>query len=241
MNLKQIYMKIQRFFIIMVIAFTLISGSSNCQTVIKLTRNVPDFTEVSFGVPGEMYIKIGPEFKLELEGTKNTLNELLTDVSGSRLTIKKENRTMNFNEKVKVYITMPKIEGLSVSGSGKIMVEEPVNSKSLNLGVSGSGEIILSEIESEELSCSISGSGNINIEGNGQLTEGEVAISGSGNYTGTNLIFKNLRVRVSGSGNCECNVSESLEASVSGSGSVFYHGNPKIDARVSGSGHVRSK
>jgi hypothetical protein len=234
-------MKKQRLFIIMFIALSLISGTLSSQTDNREARIVTAFTEVSFSIPGEMYIKSGPEYRVELVGDKSVIDNVITEVTGKKLIIKKDDWTFNFNEKVILYITMPQVDGLSVSGSGKAVIEEGLNSGSLKLSVSGSGRVVLSDLESENLSCDISGSGNIIIEGNGHVKNAEITISGSGNYTGQNLILSDVGVHVSGSGNCECNVTKSLIASVSGSGDIFYFGNPKIDARISGSGHIRSR
>jgi len=57
----------------------------------KETRNVRNFSKVNFGVSGELFIKIGPEFHLTIEGDKRDIDEIETVVSGDRLTIRKDN------------------------------------------------------------------------------------------------------------------------------------------------------
>jgi hypothetical protein len=208
----------------------------------KETRNVSDFTKVSFGVAGELFINIGPEFKLVIEGDKKILDEIETVVSGDRLVIKKDNWRFSFNdEKVTVNLTMPEIEGLGVSGSGKAKIMDPVKSNKLNLSVSGSGKLMTADLNVDELDCGISGSGDIILGSGGSIDSGTIGISGSGGFSGENVEIDHLRVSVSGSGNCHCKAGDSLDASISGSGNVTYVGDPKINARVSGSGHVRSK
>ena len=208
------------------------------QTV-KETRDVKGFTSVGFGISGNLFINIGPQFKVELEGEKNDLEEVITEVSGSRLQIKHDNWRFQFRQKVNVYVTMPEIDGLGVSGSGKAEILDAVKGEDLDLSVSGSGNLFTADLAVENLKCNISGSGSIKL-GGGSATDTEVSISGSGNFDGEKTRFETTEVRVSGSGNCVCQVTGSLEASVSGSGNVTYTGNPKIDARVSGSGRVRS-
>ncbi len=217
---------------------SLVYGFSAGQTV-KESRDLKGFTSVGFGIAGNLYIKIGPEFSVELEGEKNDLEEVITELSGGRLLIKQENWRFNFREKVTVYITMPELEGLGVSGSGKAEILDSVKTEDLDLSVSGSGNLFTSGLTVENIECSISGSGNIRL-GGGNVTDAEVSISGSGSFNGEMVKSETMEVRVSGSGNCTCYVTGSLEASVSGSGNVTYKGNPKIDARVSGSGRVRS-
>jgi hypothetical protein len=226
---------------LIVVALAVTAGFSKGQSSVKETRNVSGFKKVSFGVSGDLYINFGQEFKVVLEGEKALLDDILTDVSNGRLVIKKENWRINMNEKVTIYITMPEIEGLSVSGSGKAEIRDAVKTENLNLSVSGSGRLLVTTITATNLSSGISGSGDIIINGNGDVSKADISISGSGNYTGETLKIGAADISISGSGNCLCNVTGSLEASVSGSGNVTYLGNPKIDARVSGSGRVRSR
>ena len=225
--------------VFLTIAFT--AGYTNGQSGIKETRDLSGFTKVSFGAPGELYINFGKEFKVVLEGEKSFLEDIKTEVTNGKLVIKRENRSFSWNGKVTVYITMPELAGLSVSGSGRAEIKDPSKSEDLSLSVSGSGKINTTDITTSSINCSISGSGDIVIGGNGSATKADIAISGSGNYSGEPLKIGSAQISISGSGNCTCNVTESLRGSVSGSGNVNYTGNPKIDARVSGSGHIRSK
>lgn len=224
--------------LLLLFILSLTCGISTGQTV-KESRDLKGFTSVGFGIPGSLYIKIGPQFSVELEGEKGDLAEIETVISGERLQIKHDNWRFNFREKVNVYITMPELEGLGVSGSGKAEIQSKVITEDLDLSVSGSGNIYTSDLEVENLECSISGSGNMKL-GGGNASDTEVSISGSGSFYGDITKCETMEVHVSGSGNCTCNVTGSLEASVSGSGNVTYSGNPRIDARVSGSGRVRS-
>jgi hypothetical protein len=228
----------------LILAVTVSAGFAGNQSDVKETRNVSGFTKVSFGVAGNLYINIGSEFKVVLEGEKKYIDDIITDVSGGKLVIKNENWKMNnwrMNEKVNVYITMPELTGLGVSGSGKAEVKDAIKTSDLGLNVSGSGKIYISDITVSNLSCGISGSGDIILSGSGSCSKADISISGSGNYDGAPLKIGTAEIHISGSGNCSCNVTESLRASVSGSGNVTYEGNPKIDAHVSGSGKVRSR
>jgi hypothetical protein len=218
----------------------IMSGFASAQT--KETRDLKGFTKVSFGISGDMKIKIGPEFSVVLEGDKSDLKEIITEVSGGRLIIKQDSWHFHFNEKINIYITMLALNGLGVSGSGNAEVLDPIkNADNLDLSVSGSGKLLTAEVETDNLDCSISGSGNITIGSSGNADKGTISISGSGNYRGESMEIDHLEVHVSGSGNCTCKAGDSLRAGVSGSGNVYYYGNPKIDAHVSGSGHVRSR
>jgi hypothetical protein len=228
----------------LILVITVTSGAATNQSDAKETRNVSGFTKVSFGVSGNLYINFGPEFKVVLEGDKKYIDEIITEVSSEKLVIKMENWRMNnwrMNEKVTVYITMPELKGLGVSGSGKAEIKDPVKTDDLSLNVSGSGKLYISDITASGLDCGISGSGDIILGGEGNCSKANISISGSGNYMGESQKIGTAEIHISGSGNCTCNVTESLKASVSGSGNVNYKGNPKVDVHVSGSGKVRSR
>lgn len=226
---------------IQIIVTVLISAYTIGQAMERETRSISGFKEVNFGVSGNLYVKIGDDFQVVIETNRKFLAAIITEVRDGRLIVRKNNYGLFNNEKVNVYITMPEIKGLAVSGSGKAQIEDVVKNENLDLSVSGSGKILAADINTGNLKCRISGSGNIVPEGNREVSKGDIFISGSGNFLGEGIKIENLKVAISGSGNCKCNVSESLEAIVSGSGNVNYTGNPRINARVSGSGHVRSK
>lgn len=207
----------------------------------KQTREVTGFTKVGFAVPGELYVKTGSSFSLSLEGSDQMLSKVVTEVKENKLVIKMDSPSFSWNEKVTAYVTMPSVEGLSISGSGKIVVESPLKGSDLSLSISGSGKILAGDIVYTKLSCSISGSGDFNFSGTGKVKEASLSISGSGNFLAPGLELGILDARVSGSGSCDCHVTESLIASIAGSGNINYSGNPRVDVKAAGSGKVRSK
>lgn len=223
----------------LIITFVLFTSAAIAQNSDRETRNLKGFTSIGFGIPGDLQVKIGPSFSVVLEGDKNDIEEVVTQVSGDKLQIKTDRWSFHFKQKVNVYITMPEIEGLSVSGSGKATIADDIKeADALELSVSGSGKISTAGLVADQLECNISGSGNI-YTGSGNVDRGEISISGSGSYSGESLEIDHLSVGISGSGNCTCRAGDSIEARVSGSGNVYYKGDPNVDARVSGSGHVR--
>jgi hypothetical protein len=234
-------MKRAMYMLLFISGMILVSAKIEGQTSIKETRNVSGYSEISFGIAGNLYVKTGPDFSLTMEGEKRYIQEIETIVKDGRLIIRTTNFRLNNNEKAEVRITLPELKRLGVSGSGTAQVENGLKNDALELNVSGSGKVIVPDVVTGKLRCSISGSGNILLKGSGEVDKGDISISGSGNYTGTDAVIKSLAVGISGSGNCSCNVSESIDASISGSGNVSYSGNPKVNARISGSGHVRSR
>ena len=204
-------------------------------------RDVSGFSEVGFAVAGEVIIDLGNEYSVVLEGDRDYIEEIETKVYGDELRIKREKWFDSGNRKVIVRITMPDLKGVSVSGSGRVTVNDPLKGGDLDIGISGSGKAFLRDVDLDDVECSISGSGSLNIAGEGAIDRLEINISGSGDYVGEATRVGTMEANISGSGSCDCHVTGMLKAAISGSGNVTYSGNPKIDAAISGSGKVRSK
>lgn len=219
----------------LVIFFLTLSGFAQA----KEKRDVDDFSSVAFGVSGDVFIKQGSQFSVVLEGDQDLLDEITTKVSNGRLLIRKPDWRRARNEKLTAYITMPEINGLSMSGSGHLENEGPFNCDDLSISVSGSGSIKLDELEADEVSMSISGSGSISVEGQGSDVA-DISISGSGSVTAENFKLSDVDVSISGSGRCKIWVEDALVARISGSGNLYFKGDPNVDAKSSGSGKVRS-
>ncbi|MGB8357151.1 MAG: head GIN domain-containing protein [Bacteroidales bacterium] len=223
------------------ISLLLFAAVVTAQDTYKETRNVTGFDKVSFCLAGEVYISLGQVYNVVLEGDKDYIKEIETKVSGGELVIKRDSWWNTGFHKVIVHITMPALNGVDVSGSGKVMINDPLKSEDFEINISGSGKIYLKEVTMGNVECGISGSGSLTVEGTGSMNKLEVDISGSGSYKGESTKIGTFDASISGSGSCDCYVTDMLKADISGSGSVWYSGNPKIDASISGSGKVRTK
>lgn len=205
-------------------------------------RDVATFSEVALNVPAKVYLEQGDEQNVRIAAKESTLEDLITEVNGRKLTIRFPNKNIfkrNYNPgKIEIYITVPEVGALSVSGSGDIIVEE-LEARILQLAVSGSGNIEIDELDSKKVKGSISGSGSIGVGKGGVAEALAVSISGSGNFNAKYFEADAVTVHTSGSGNCYVLSNGSVKARVAGSGTVFYGGNPSIDASVAGSGKVR--
>ena len=208
------------------------------QAQVKETRNHDNFSEISFGVSGKLYVKQGNTFSVVIEGNKDVLEDIETRVEGGRLIVRHDSWISIRDSRITAWVTLPEIEGLSVSGSGHVYCEGPVKSEDIELKVSGSGNLDMAELKAEAVEVSISGYGNVELAGNGASSI-EVSISGSGSMDAEEFRTGSAEVSISGSGRCRVWVENSLESRISGSGSVYYRGDPNIDSRSSGSGKLR--
>lgn len=206
----------------------------------KRDIDVQDFSKLSFGVPGTLYLTQGSETSLTIEASDNVMESIDVVQEGSRLRIKQRNYKSWKNWKgqnITVWVTMRDISALSVSGSGDLIGENKIKTGDLDLAVSGSGNIDL-RVDGEDMEMSISGSGDIEMEGSAD--EVSVSISGSGKLRGEDLVVDVFEASISGSGTCYITANKEIDARISGSGTVYYKGDPRtINSRSSGSGKVK--
>ncbi len=215
--------------------------TNNSAVAQNQTRNVGRFEGVNLGMAANLFVTQGNTSSVVIEASEDALEHIETEVKGGILVIKTDNDWNWWKswkaKNVKIYITNPTFEHLSVSGSGKIQGENSLQSKTMYIGVSGSGEVDL-DIKTVDLESKISGSGNMDLRGSARNTQ--LSISGSGNLDAENLASENCEVRISGSGNCRIQVDNSLDSRVSGSGNIYYRGNPaKLSNKTSGSGSIK--
>jgi len=205
-------------------------------------RDVPSFSEIALRIPAILYLEQGENQSVEIVAKSSTLKDIITEVKGRKLTIKFPVKNILLKDyqpgKIEIFITVPEIDGLSLSGSGDIFAEE-IETRILDLAVSGSGDILIEELDAERVKAAISGSGDITIEEGGEADDFSVTISGSGDVKARGFEAKDVVVRLAGSGNCTVTANNSIKARVAGAGNVYYDGNPSIDSSIAGSGRVK--
>ena len=228
--------------LITLVALLILAGFQILVAQTSKTREVSPFTEISLKIGANVHLKQGKTQLVEIKCEESTAEKLITEVNGKTLVIRYKSETW-FSSwhpgEVDVYITIPQIDGLYLSGSGSIISEGEINSRILDVVLSGSGEVKLAELKADKVSSTLSGSGNIRLSGGGNATEFKAIISGSGNIKAIDFPAGDVNVKISGSGNCTVNAEKNLVVRLSGSGNVTYKGNPAIDTAISGSGKVK--
>lgn len=221
---------------ILIVAISVFATSLYAQK--KETRKVGDFNYVSMAVNADVIIKQGSKNEVILEGDEETLENIETYVTGTKLKIRtKNNSWFRSMRKIKIYITIKDFTGLAVSGSGEVISEGTINGDNVDLHVSGSGDIKLT-LRATNLDCSISGSGSINLRGKGKSAT--LSISGSGKLDAEDFEVETMSIKISGSGGAYIYATKEIDSRISGSGTVRYRGEPdKLSNRSSGSGRLR--
>ncbi len=191
------------------------------QRQLRAVNNSKDFTEIDVQGAATIYVKKGATHKVELKGPKSQFSYVILRTEGETLICDTyEDLPSNFD--VKIYVTMPEITGVDLSGAGAIEL-------------SSFGEL-------SNLDIDLSGAGNFKASGSKtKVKRLTVSISGAGEVDALNLIAENVDVSVSGAGEAEVHATKKLEAKVSGVGSIEYEGNPKAHKKISGVGSISKK
>ncbi len=227
--------------LLMLSVLALVILCSNVALTKEQVRDVPSFSGVALKIPGTVYLsQEGPQ-SVRVVANEPVLEELVTEVKNNTLVIRFKNnnlfrRSFNYG-KIQVYITVPDIEALSISGSGSIE-GSTIKSQNINLTISGSGGISVSNLNSERVKAIVSGSGTVWVN-EGIANEFSSTISGSGSIKAGDFETAIANITISGSGNCTINAQKSLKARVTGSGDIAYKGSPQLDTNITGSGRIK--
>ncbi len=202
--------------------------------VITETLDLPFFDAIHLSTDIDVYLKQGPDQNVTVEGQGNLIDLLELDVQNDTWDIEFDRCTRNTDD-FKVFITIPDIRAVKVSGSGNVVGENEFNGEEIELRVSGSGDLDLA-LDVDYINSKISGSGRISLEG--AADEFYLKISGSGDYNAFDLVTNTGEVAISGSGDVDVTVEEYLKIRITGSGDLSYRGFPALDVSISGSGDV---
>jgi hypothetical protein len=203
--------------------------------IIERKVDLGEISGLSLAVSADVFLTQGTNREVKISGQENILDNLELTNEESVLKIgQKENVTKA--EPVKIYITLPAIDLIKISGSGDVHTTSHFNNlKDLKVGISGSGNVD-ADLDGEKIVASISGSGNISLLGKAEALD--ISIAGSGNVNAKELKVREAEISVSGSGDAAVNASERLKGHVSGSGNISYLGDPSVNCHTAGSGSV---
>ena len=205
----------------------------------KESRELTSYTAVASSGSWDVMIAYGESNTVQVEGDENLLNYIETEVKDGRLSIRpKKNVNLRSRNKITVYVSLTKMTGIYLSGSGDIIGQGRFrNDGTTDFKLSGSGSIRLTFDKVKTAEVAISGSGDILLAGSARTVN--TRISGSGNADCSDLIAEDASAHVSGSGNVKLNASHSVDASISGSGNISYKGAATdIRKHVAGSGRL---
>lgn len=193
-------------------SFMGISGSGTLKTE---SRSVPAFKRIGVNGSADVTAKIGAPATVEVTADDNLLQYVTTEVRDGTLVIAMKSGSYHFSKGLKVAVTMPELEKVSIAGSSDVDVS----------GLAGAS-----------FAADIAGSGNLHATG--RVEKLDASIAGSGDLKLADLESRDAKVHIAGSGGARVHATEALEVKIAGSGDVVYRGDPKLTRSIAGSGSV---
>lgn len=180
-------------------------------------REVSPFTAISTEGAFTIEVTCQKDLSLEVEGDDNILDAVTAEVSNNVLRLK-NSKDYLISEPVAFRISVPNLEGISVSGAGKIQIKGMNNDKF--------------EIDS-------SGAPSITVAGTTRIID--IDTSGAGKIDTYNLHASRAVVDSRGVSKVDVDVADQLDVTISGPSQVTYQGDPVVNKTVHGPGKVERR
>ncbi|MBL0095211.1 MAG: DUF2807 domain-containing protein [Bacteroidetes bacterium] len=158
------------FSFILIAAYCFIGHYGFAQT--SEIRILPSFTSIKIKDNTHVVLRTGSPQEVRVEA-KTPLNGIQTNVEDNTLTIQGPTST--------IYITLSDLEGISISGIGKVSGDSLISAHHLRISISGNGKVAL-PIDVNKLEVGISGIGKLELSG--RADQLDINISGSGKLEG---------------------------------------------------------
>jgi hypothetical protein len=206
----------------------------------EMDYQLSGFDEISTTGPLNLVITSGEEFSVRAEGSPQALSVIEPVVENGRLEIGPKrglnwSNWRNFDEAT-FYITMPRLTGVSVAGSGDVEIDR-IEAESFEGSIAGSGELLIGAMAVDRASFDIAGAGNVEVTGTARDTR--VSIGGSGDIDGAGLSSRTASVDIAGSGDVSLTVQDRADVSILGGGDVDIAGPAQCSVSRLGGGEVR--
>jgi phage shock protein PspC (stress-responsive transcriptional regulator) len=193
-----------------------------------------DFDEVEVNGIFDVRITSGNEYAVELTGPENEKEKYKIELQGSTLVIDfNDDRGINWSkdfldiDRIKINITMPKLEKIKAKGAGKISFTE---FKSADLDIDLVGAVDVSgEAEAEDVTLHLSGASKLSLEGSANTMD--ATIQGASSLRAYSFEVRNAIVEVNGASSAKVNVTEHLEMEEGIASDIDYRGHPNVTKR----------
>lgn len=210
-----------------------LSGNGNLKTE---TRKAAGFSAVDMSGVGSLRLRRGPAYAVTVTLDENLLDAYESRVERGTLVLGFKNlTTVNRLTKLVVEVTMPELEGLSLSGAAVAELVDAFSGDRFEYSSSGAS-VLSGTIDYDELEIDVSGGGSTSLSG--RAGEALVKLSGASRLQGERLATKVSRLGLSGASSVTIRASDRLEGSASGASTVRYFGKPRFSVGTSGASSV---
>ena len=143
------------------------AGASPSGTGTTRTYMVSDFSTIDLRGASDVDVRVGTGFSVRAQGPVELLDRLKIERDGDTLEIgRRKGVDLGWGRsgKVKVFVTLPRLAGATISGSGDMTVDR-VEGTRFAADVAGSGSLGVAAVKVDDLAVSIAGSGSVSAAG----------------------------------------------------------------------------
>lgn len=202
--------------------------------------DLENFDEVRLISLFDFDIRQGDEYSVRLEGDDDKLDEVYVKQEGDELEIRYGKdwdwwKNANRKRKVKVFIEMPRLEYLKVSGACEGDVRDFDNSD-ISFDIIGASQV-WAEISPKYLGLDLSGASKLILVGDAK--ELEVDLIGASELDAFNFSVEDVDVNASGASSAKVYASNELSADASGASSIRYRGSARVSSDSNGLSSIK--
>lgn len=227
------------------------------------TRSLDEFTGVVVLGYGNVRIKSGDSFSITIRGSRDVIQNIITEVVNNTLTIsQKRVSIMKIRKQLLEYdIVLPELKSLKIKHSSDVFVES-IDTDTFDLQLTGSGDVFISNALVNSFMIMSSASGDIHMakmmvstradlvlrgSGDTKISSGstpilDIVTSGSGNMNFKHFKGNTVTLESTGSGNVDLWASDTLTIESNGSGNISYYAaaGTTITTNQTGSATIKS-
>lgn len=200
-----------------------------------------DFEAVKVSSHFKVFIVEGDEYEVRLRGDEDDLDDVSIRNRNNTLEVKRRNRDWGWWEKgnwpyeIGVYIVMPKLESLDLSGAcdGEIRGFEDFD---MELTLNGASELD-ARIRPDYLEIDMNGASKLELDGSAEKIEAN--ITGASKLDAVDFRVETGELDLNGASKAQVYVTDELWVDANGISTVSYKGDPKLYADKNGLSTVK--
>jgi hypothetical protein len=213
-----------------------LTGSGNLTTEEYAFTN---FTKVEISSAFDFEIKQSSSYKISVTVPDCLIDYVRVSKDGQTLTIRLDMIPLLGPVTLRASVTLPQLNGLTVSGASDGTVSDFSSTEDLNITVSGASRVT-GDITAGNVEFDISGASTIQLEGS--ANDMVASVSGASHFNLDDFTVNNADVNFSGASTGTVNLNGRLDANLSGASKLWYIGEPTMgDINTSGASTLSKK
>lgn len=209
-------------------------------------RQLSGFHSINIANAFDVYISQGNEEAVAISGASSEIKgRIKTSVENGVLVIRFDDDKKFWKlfgsdkQKLKAYISVKKLDKLTVSGACDVFMEDGISSDDLTINFSGASDL-KGKVNAKKLTIDLSGASDISLSG--IVANLKIVTSGASDFKGYDLVANYCEAKASGASSVYITVNKELNANASGASDVKFKGEGLIrNIKTSGASSVTRK